>query len=136
MWLTLRAALQTAKRLVPGLNALASIPLARRVAEAVTYRELRHRPERVYTERELLPAVIRAAPQRVLYVGCASYTAWYHRYLRARGIDCWTIDIDPTKAQWGVKGRHVIGDITEADAFLPLAFFDWVIMNGVFGWGV
>jgi hypothetical protein len=126
--------LRATKQLI--LSALASFPPTRRAIEAIAYREMRNRPPRAYTERKLLPAVVGAVPVRVLYVGCASYTLRYLRYLTAHHVDCWTIDLDPMKAKWGVKGRHIIGDITQADTLFAPAHFDWVIMTGILGWGV
>jgi SAM-dependent methyltransferase len=126
--------LQATKQL--GVRAVASFPPTRRAIEAIAYRQTRNRPERVYMERELLPAVVGAVPVRVLYVGCASYTLKYLRYLTEHHVDCWTIDVDPTKAKWGAKRRHVIGDITRADTLFAPGHFDWVIMTGVIGWGV
>ena len=52
------------------------------------------------------------------------------------GLSCWTLDIDPEAAQWGMPGQHVIGDVQHVHAIFPTADFDVTIMNGVFGFGI
>jgi hypothetical protein len=51
-------------------------------------------------------------------------------------ISCWTIDIDPVAAKWGVPGRHIIADVLHADEMFRESEFDVSVMNGVFGFGI
>ena len=46
------------------------------------------------------------------------------------------MDIDPASARWGIRGSHVTGDILEVTESFPADFFDLIILNGVFGFGV
>jgi hypothetical protein len=48
----------------------------------------------------------------------------------------WTIDIASDTAEWGSTQHHVIGDIVSADKHFAPAFFDIVVLNGIFGHGV
>jgi hypothetical protein len=94
-----------------------------------------YRKDRSYLDRELIPAVGRRGG-KALFVGCRKYTKHYPALLAARGVECWTIDIDPTAARWGAPGRHVIGDIQDALDHWPPSSFDSIILNGVFGFGL
>lgn len=92
------------------------------------------RPDRVILTGTILPAF--AVFPRVLWVGCQAYTPPYYAQLESRGGECWTLDLNPESALWGREGRHVTGDLTQADTLFEPAFFDAVICNGIFGWGV
>jgi hypothetical protein len=121
---------------------------SRRVARAVVPAPVRHRlgvwlsemwigglPDRVYMERELIPAVARRAG-KVLFVGCRRYTSHYPALVEAHGGECATIDMDPAVARWGAAGRHVTGPIQEAEAHWSPASFDTIVLSGVFGFGL
>lgn len=70
----------------------------------------------------------------VLFVGCASYTVHYQRrYFPAH--DYWTIDSDPNRAKFGAK-QHVVARLEKLDQYFPSNFFDLIICNGVYGWGL
>ena len=92
------------------------------------------RPDRVILTGTLLPAL--TGPGRVLWIGCQAYTVPYYTALESAGGKCWTLDLDPASAPHGRDGRHVTGSLTEADRLFEAGFFDAVICNGIFGWGV
>ncbi len=92
------------------------------------------RPDRVILTGTLLPAL--AGPGRVLWIGCQAYTVPYYNMLESRGGECWTLDLDPVSAAYGREGRHVTGSLTDADRLFEPGFFDVVVCNGIFGWGV
>jgi hypothetical protein len=98
-------------------------------------RWIAHRRDRAYLDRQLIPAVRRRGG-KALFIGCRKYTRHYPALLAAHGVECWTIDIDPTVAHWGAPGRHVIGDILDAPDYWPASAFDSIILNGVFGFGL
>jgi hypothetical protein len=93
------------------------------------------RKDRSFLERQLIPAVGRRGG-KALFIGCHKYTKHYPALLLAQGVECWTIDIDPTVARWGAPGRHVIGDNQAAPDHWPPSSFDTIILNGVFGFGL
>lgn len=70
----------------------------------------------------------------VLFVGCDSYTAHYQRrYFAAH--DYWTIDPDASLRRFGAT-QHVIAPLQELGRHFPSEFFDLIICNGVYGWGL
>jgi hypothetical protein len=70
----------------------------------------------------------------VLFVGCDSYTAHYQRrYFAAHNY--WTIDPDATRRRFGAK-QHVIARLETLGQYFPTGFFDLIICNGVYGWGL
>ena len=72
--------------------------------------------------------------QRVLFVGCDTYTAHYaRRYFADR--EFWTLDPDPTQRRFGTS-RHVIAAFEELSQHFAPCHFDLILCNGVFGWGL
>jgi len=91
---------------------------------------------RQYMTESIFPALAAMNPKRVLFVGCKSYTAHYGKQLTRTPIEYWTTDIDPAAAIWGEKDRHIVCDIAKINEMCPPGWFDVVILNGVFGYGV
>ena len=98
-----------------------AVPLVtedRRVLERVIFQHYRRDP-RIKT---------------VLFVGCESYTAHYQRcYFAAH--DYWSIDPDPTRRKFGAR-QHITARLEEIGRFFPGGFFNLIICNGVYGWGL
>jgi SAM-dependent methyltransferase len=92
--------------------------------------------DRPYLTDTILPALTLAKVKRVLFVGCRWYTMLYGRQLIRASIDYWTTDIDPALAIWGQQRHHIICDVAEIDHVCPSAWFDVVLLNGVFGYGI
>jgi len=97
--------------------------------------KMRHYPDRIYMERELIPAIARSRG-KILFVGCQYFTKHYPALFEMDGGECWTIDIDPSVARWGAPGRHVIGSFQDARNHWPVASFDCIVISGVFGYGI
>jgi SAM-dependent methyltransferase len=91
---------------------------------------------RRYMETHILPAVASHTSSRVLFVGCRSYTFHYREIFQRNGIDYWTCDIDPAARVWGERGKHVTCDVKVLDRHIPPGSFDFILLNGVFGYGV
>jgi SAM-dependent methyltransferase len=107
----------------------------RRIARALT-----GGPAAVQTEdRRVLEKVIfahystLADVRTVLFVGCESYTKHYERCFL--GHNYWTIDADPGRRRFGGK-QHVIGRLEQLRQHFPAGFFDLIVCNGVYGWGL
>lgn len=96
------------------------------------YLDLRQRPSRLFLEHEILPAVARHH-RRVLFVGTGSYTYHYERQFRREQYT--TIEMQPRNAAWGARD-HIVAPVEEIGRHRPAGFFDCVILNGVFGYGV
>lgn len=73
---------------------------------------------------------------KIIWIGCASYTAGYYTMLESQGGECFTIELDPAERGWGRPGRHIAGSMLELDRHYPAGTFDLIICNGVLGWGV
>ena len=69
-----------------------------------------------------------------LFIGVAPYTWHYSRLLDA---NIHSIDINPAAAIFGVKNKtHVTGSVLRLSDYYPHDNFDFVIANGVVGFGV
>ena len=84
----------------------------------------------------IIPYVCDRGAKRVLFVGCRDYTAGYPGLFSARGVEVWTIDIDPAAAKWGAPGRHVTGDASTLDTIPGLPEFDAIVFSGILGFGI
>jgi len=100
-----------------------------------------HLPTPMHTEdRRVLERVIfsyytkRPEVRSVLFVGCQWYTRHYERTYFA-GHDFWTIEPCEDARKHGAR-QHVIAPLERLDAFFPERYFDLIICNGVFGYGL
>lgn len=73
------------------------------------------------------------AYQRILFVGCQWYTKHYER--RFAHKEYWTIELEPQFAKYGAR-HHVIDSVTNLSLHFQDLFFDVIVYNGVFGWGI
>lgn len=99
-------------------------------------KEVPSKSDRKYLTETILPNLSNGPYGRVLFVGCRSYTKDYGRFFTQKGIEYWTTDIDPAARAWGAPDRHVVCDVSKIDAEFDPEYFDAVILNGVFGYGV
>ena len=99
-----------------------------------SYRNQRLHASRVFLEREILPWLA-ARQSRVLFVGTAPYTCQFERLFRRSRDQYTTIDPDPGTAVWGAR-RHIVGPIQEIARHRPEGYFDCIVFNGVFGFGI
>jgi SAM-dependent methyltransferase len=71
---------------------------------------------------------------KVLFVGCEWYTQHYKKFFV--GKKYWTIDFDPSKTAYGSRGHHIVDSLENIDKYFAGNYFDVIICNGVFGWGL
>jgi Methyltransferase domain len=71
---------------------------------------------------------------RVLFVGCEWYTRHYKKFFA--GKEYWTIDFDPSKSAYGSEGHHIVDSIENIGNYFTENYFDVIVCNGVFGWGL
>lgn len=69
----------------------------------------------------------------VLFVGCESYTKRYDQYFAERNY--WTLDADPSRRRFAAE-QHVTGRLEQLRRHFPAGFFNLIICNGVYGWGL
>lgn len=110
----------------------------RRFAREIIRRHIGHaRPrydDRNVLERIIIPYVLsRLNPRTVLDIGREPYGAFYNEFYAGREL--WTIDWDLAKARFGAP-HHVVDDVANLRNHFPSAHFDFILMNGVFGWGL
>jgi len=103
------------------------------VRKHVPRRRRKHADRRVL-EQIIIPFVLsRFGPQTVLEVGREPYEAFYNEFFVGREL--WTIDWDAAGAQFGAP-KHIVDDAANLRNHFPERYFDFVLMNGVFGWGL
>ncbi|MEZ3160290.1 class I SAM-dependent methyltransferase [Microbacterium sp. BWT-B31] len=91
-------------------------------------------PDRVVLEDVIVPGVIATGGvERALDVGVAWYTRSYPRLFR--GVDYWSVDFNPDNARYRNGQHHTLSMTRLTDVFEPDTF-DFVLCNGVFGWGL
>jgi hypothetical protein len=96
------------------------------------YWRLAHAGSRRCLEDELLPWLAQRY-RKILFVGTGSYTHHYEKQFRRDQYT--TIDWHPRNAVWGARD-HITAPVEEIARHRPKGFFDCVILNGVFGFGV
>jgi len=93
----------------------------------------------MYEDRNVLELVIipfvlsRFEPETVLDIGREPYEAFYNEFFVGREL--WTVDRDPQRAGFG-SANHIVDDAASVGDHFPADYFDFVLMNGVFGWGL
>jgi SAM-dependent methyltransferase len=92
-------------------------------------------PDRRYFEAVLLPAMVAMRPDRILDIGIESYSAHY-REAFPETVEYWTLDLNPAVASLGTPGRHIVGNALDLASYFPSQFFDVIILNGAFGFGI
>ena len=74
-----------------------------------------------------------AEVRTVLFVGCEFYTQHYERYFAAHNY--WTLDPNLDCRRFGAK-QHVVGRLEQLRRHFAAEYFDLIICNGVYGWGL
>jgi SAM-dependent methyltransferase len=95
---------------------------------------IRQRPSRRFLERSILPWIADRYA-RVLFVGTAPYTHQIARLFRRRGDHYTTIESESGGALWGAR-NHIVAPIQEIGRHRPDGYFDCIVFNGVFGFGI
>ncbi len=90
--------------------------------------------DRRVLEETIIPLILsRHEPRTVLDIGRDPYEAFYNEFFAGREL--WTIDRDAAKRPFGAE-NHIIGDAANLCGHFPEGCFDFILMNGVFGWGL
>jgi hypothetical protein len=76
----------------------------------------------------------RRARSRILFVGCDWYTKHYERHY-FRGCEFSTLDPLPHAKKYGAR-RHVVAPLQDLHRYFPEQYFDVIICNGVYGFGL
>ena len=93
-----------------------------------------HTEDRRILEHVIFPHFLAdPAIRRVLFVGVDSYTGHYPRYFAH--LDYWTLEPNPELARFGAR-QHVVAPLEELAEHFPSRYFDLILCNGVYGWGL
>lgn len=107
--------------------------LAKRLIKEHAYDRLEFE-DRDVLERLILPNILADLnPKRVLDVGREDYQMWYNEFFRGREL--WTVDIDPKRSEFGAI-NHITDDVVNIGKYFRNNYFDFILINGVFGWGL
>lgn len=107
---------------------------ARKVVEKRGEQARERSEDRRVLEQAIIPFILsRFEPRTVLDVGREAYEAFYNGFFVGREL--WTIDRDPQHACFGSR-NHVIADVADLQDHFSPRYFDFVLMNGVLGWGL
>jgi SAM-dependent methyltransferase len=91
-------------------------------------------PDRYVLEDIIIPYFVeRNEFHKILFVGCDWYTKPYNNYFKNK--EYWTIEIDETRKKHGSK-RHIIDSLLNLSNHFTNNYFDVIVYNGVFGWGI
>jgi len=90
--------------------------------------------DRNVLEQIIIPFILsRLEPKTVLDIGREPYEAFYNEFFEGR--DLWTIDRDPQRRPFGAA-NHIVDDVANLLDYFHDPYFDLILMNGVFGWGL
>jgi hypothetical protein len=90
--------------------------------------------DRYVLEQIIIPYFVsRRDIKSVLFVGCDWYTKHYRKFFR--GMEYWTIEPDMKKQRYGSQ-NHVVDFLEHLHYYFPSGYFDLIICNGVYGWGL
>lgn len=91
-------------------------------------------PDRYVLEDIIIPNLAACKEiDKILFVGCDWYTKAYRKYFKNK--DYWTIEIDEKKRKYGSK-KHIIDGLQNLGNYIENDYFDLIVCNGVFGWGI
>ncbi len=103
------------------------------VARHVTAQRPRYEDRNVL-EQIIIPFILsRFEPETVLDIGREPYEAFYNEFFEGREL--WTVDRDAARARFGSL-NHIIDSAANLLSHFAEDYFDFVLMNGVFGWGL
>ncbi len=71
--------------------------------------------------------------KKILFVGVDWYTYQYKFIFKEK--EYWTIDKDESKKRFGADG-HIVDSLNNLPKYFKNDYFDLIIVNGVFGWGL
>ena len=93
-----------------------------------------------YEDRNVLEAIIfpyilaHKNPKTILDIGREDYQKFYNDFFKRRIL--WTMDNDPEREKYGAPGKHITDYASNLKKHFKNNYFDFILMNGVFGWGL
>lgn len=106
---------------------------ARKIIKQHAYERLKFE-DRDVLERIIFPYILAFKnPKKILDIGRESYQNFYNEFFKNREL--WTMDINKRKKKFGSE-NHVTDSVVNIKKYFPKNNFDFILMNGVFGWGL
>ncbi len=97
-------------------------------------------PREKLDDRNILESVIfphilaKYNPKTILDIGREDYQLFYNDFFARQELS--TIDMDPEHAEFGMPGHHTVDNAINLKKHYQDNYFDFILMNGVFGWGL
>lgn len=92
--------------------------------------------DRRVLEQVIFPYYVSRIDMRsVLFVGCDWYTRHYEGAF-FKGRNYWTLEPSERARKFGSKRRHVVAPLERLDEHFPADYFDLIVANGVYGFGL
>lgn len=73
-------------------------------------------------------------PKKILDIGREDYQAFYNDFFKKRELH--TIDFNPDHEEFGNPDYHTTDNAINLKKHYQNNYFDFILMNGVFGWGL
>ena len=90
--------------------------------------------DRNVLERIIFPYILsHLKPKIILDIGREDYQKFYNEFFKNKEL--WTMDIDPKMEEFGAP-NHITDDVSNIEKHFENNYFDFILMNGVFGWGL
>ena len=90
--------------------------------------------DRQVLENKILPFFIDSnEADKILFVGCDWYTKHYSKQFPNK--EYWTIDPNPKQKKYATT-NHIVDGLENLHNYFENDYFDLIICNGVFGWGL
>jgi ubiquinone/menaquinone biosynthesis C-methylase UbiE len=99
-----------------------------------------HYQREKYEDRNVLEAIIfpyvldRFDPKTILDIGREDYQKFYNDFFKNREL--WTIDSNPERKKYGSPEKHITDNVSNLKKYFQNNHFDFILMNGVLGWGL
>ncbi len=91
--------------------------------------------DRAILESIIFPYILaKYNPKKILDIGREDYQAFYNNFFINREL--YTLDMNPKHKEFGSPNHHVIDNAANLKKHYKNNYFDFILMNGVFGWGL
>lgn len=89
---------------------------------------------RLFFEYVILNYISQLDFSNVLFIGVERYTTWYKKiFVRSR---FYTLDYDSNLVKYADEKFHAICKVEDMQDYYDDGFFNLIILNGVYGWGL
>lgn len=106
----------------------------KKIFKKYSYYERETFEDRNVLEQIIFPFILAyLEPKKILDIGREDYQNFYNYFFEGREL--WTLDYDPKRKEFGAE-NHITDDAANVADHFKQNYFDFILMNGVFGWGL